>query len=436
MIAILGSARAYNAADEIGASHFTLSNGLHVVFSPAPGKLGVAVAVGYRVGATTEDASTAGTAHILEHMMTDIEVSPLQRGFPSIIERIGGISNAKTTFTGTIFYEYAPKSDLDYILSLEAYRMVHLRPTTMDLEREKQAAINEYQETIQVRPYGTSIEQMIALSAPTFEYAHLPVGSTKSIQSLTLPTAIEFYDRFYTPQNCTVVIVGDFKKNDVWLVVRHRLAGINKKAARPQAVLLPKPIRSAPAIVYRESSIPGTRIDITYRVPSRTPVERAAINILAEVLDGRVRRLPTPTAPIASGKVSVVDEGDTSLVWISAVVESRASWNGIFDQICREVSSFKGSQLREEEIAQLHLTLIDRLASLSDDPMLRAMTVASEAIMFRTTDSLNSVTRLQFGLSRRLLSRVDNLAREFLPITLVTRCSDNLVRTSENNLKR
>jgi len=415
--------------DVISASGFTLPNGLHVLFSRAPRRLGAAVALAYKIGAITEDPGNSGSAHVLEHLMTDAPMPGTGETFTSLVARAGGVSNAKTTFTTTLYFEYCLKSELAFILSLEAYRMRNLALTQTSLDHEKATAVNEYKSLNGRQPYGTAIEDALRLAAPSFEFSHSPTGTTETIGRLTLASVANVYRRYYKPGNAVLVVVADLSPQRVKRMVGQAFGNI--EASDVEAVSMTAP-SSGPSqkSVEEEANVPETRLDMLYRVRSGTVEERAADAVLEELLSNKIQHLAAPG--IAAANVTITDQGATSLIWISALLRRGAAAESAIASISEAAGALSTAAINDADLALIRRNVIDRMSTLADDAIERARALALEAIEGRPVDSLTSIAAMELEMPNRLRSSIAELASKFHPFVLIVRPTPAPTATETN----
>src|SRR5712691_1960997 len=128
-----------------GVTEYRLANGLKILLIPDRSIDTVTVNVTYLVGSRHEGYGETGMAHLLEHLM--FRGTPR---FPSIkadFQRRGARYNGSTSFDRTNYYETFPAGEktLDYVLDVEADRMVNASIARRDLDSEMTAVRNEFE---------------------------------------------------------------------------------------------------------------------------------------------------------------------------------------------------------------------------------------------------------------------------------------------------
>ena len=193
---------------------YTLANGLEVILSRDAGTPLVAVNLWYHVGPADEEPGRTGFAHLFEHMMFQCSRHvPCDSHF-KILEGAGASEiNGTTDFDRTNYFQTVPANQLELALWLESDRMGWLLDTlTLDSFMNQQDVVrNERRQSVENAPYGMAQEELFHLLFPKeHPYYASVIGSHADIQAATLENVKSFFKQFYTPNNATLAIVGDF----------------------------------------------------------------------------------------------------------------------------------------------------------------------------------------------------------------------------------
>src|SRR5262245_1081708 len=126
--------------------HVQLRNGLRVVIVPDGSTALVEVAARYEVGSREDPPGKAGLAHLVEHLM--FELQPSGPGSPPLIEFVRHASsffNAYTTWDSTHYTSEARSEMLEWLLKIEAIRLSHGCEALSEHEflREREVVRNE-----------------------------------------------------------------------------------------------------------------------------------------------------------------------------------------------------------------------------------------------------------------------------------------------------
>src|SRR3989442_8337457 len=204
-----------------------LENGLKVVAVPfdSPGLVAYWTVV--RAGSRNEvEPGKSGFAHFFEHMMfRGTETYPRER-YNALMKELGADTNAFTTDDYTAYHILAPASGLETIMTLESDRFMNLNYSVEDFKKEAGAVLGEYNKNAS-NPFQTLNEKLRAAAFAVHTYRHSTIGFLRDVQDM--PNQYEYsrqiFDRFYRPENCTLLVVGD--------VDPKKLAGLAQKYYGP-----------------------------------------------------------------------------------------------------------------------------------------------------------------------------------------------------------
>jgi zinc protease len=189
---------------------YTLSNGLQVILSEDHDVPVVHVEVWYHVGSKDEPAGRTGFAHLFEHLMFQGSAHHDQDYIQSMQE-VGAVVNGSTSTDRTNYFERVPAEELPRALFAEADRMGWLVLDDARLTNQRDVVRNERRQNYENRPYGAVRLALPELLWPErHPYAHPVIGSHEDLEAATLADVRDFFRTWYTPNNATLTIVGDF----------------------------------------------------------------------------------------------------------------------------------------------------------------------------------------------------------------------------------
>ena len=194
----------------------TLSNGLDVILSPDRSLPVTAVNVWYHVGSKNEEQGKTGFAHLFEHVMFEGSKNHDASYFEPL-QKVGANLNGSTTPDRTNYWENVPSNHLDLALWLESDRMGYLLEVLTDrkLDVQRDVVKNERRQNYENRPYGMApmLLQPALFPAP-HPYNWTTIGSPEDLDNASLDDVKSFFQTFYTPNNASLAIVGDFDVDD------------------------------------------------------------------------------------------------------------------------------------------------------------------------------------------------------------------------------
>ncbi|HBG26560.1 MAG: hypothetical protein A2Y10_02010 [Planctomycetes bacterium GWF2_41_51] len=281
-----------HAAEQQGkiVSH-TLNNGLKVLILEKDSMPVVSVQVWYHVGSIDEPNGLKGIAHLFEHMMFRGSKNFGPQEHFQLIKAAGGNCNAYTSDERTVYYERVPSDKLDLVLRLEADRMVWLKLDQNVLDTERQVVMEEYRMRVDNDPIGAIQKDVRKFLFSNNPYEFGPIGKMEDIQNFTVEDCQKFYNTYYSPNNATLVIVGDVKADEAIEMVENRFGFIDSSSipARPEIILSPK---RASVVNKSTTELPVPVSLLSFYTAGARDEDRAALEVLLySLVDGKSSRL-------------------------------------------------------------------------------------------------------------------------------------------------
>lgn len=268
---------------------FELDNGLKLIVKPDNRAPVVTSQVWYKVGSSYEYNGITGVSHILEHMMFKA-TDDLESGeFARIIAENGGSHNAFTGRDYTAYFQTMEKDRLPVSFRLEADRMRDLILDEDELEKEKKVVAEERRMRTDDNPQALTREAFYASAFVSSPYHHPIIGWMSDIENYQLDDLKRWYQKWYAPNNATVVVVGDVEPDAVYQLAQKYFGEL-----APEKVARPKPQIEKPqqGKRYVELNVPARLpyLMMGWKVPvlntADKPWEPYALEVLAGILDG------------------------------------------------------------------------------------------------------------------------------------------------------
>jgi zinc protease len=265
---------------------YKLKNGLEVILSEDHRLPLVSVNVWYHVGPANEREGLTGFAHLFEHMMFQGSRN-IDEPF-KVLEATGATTiNGTTDFDRTNYFETVPSNQLETALWLESDRMGFLldKLDARQLENQRDVVRNERREG-ENRPDELVEEGMVHTLFPrTHPYYANVIGSHADIEAAELDDVRAFSRQFYTPNNASVAIVGDFDRSKIKQIVEKYFGDIPPGPAVPKVQALTPPITSERRKVVTDQ----VELPRVYMAWITDPIYKpgdAEADMLAEILGG------------------------------------------------------------------------------------------------------------------------------------------------------
>ena len=219
---------------------YKMSNGYKVTIVPM--KNSPAVVKSYvNVGSMNETKNIKGISHFLEHMAfngTNGENGHLelkQGDSFKKIDKLGGWANASTNYAITDYVNSTPllgNKDLETQIRVIASMAEDLKLSEDMIKKEKgpvSSEINMIMDNPQTIALDQTIRTLFNVKNPADE---LVGGSVAHIQNLTREDVVDYYNKYYTPDNTNIVITGDVNPDEVMAIVSKNF--ISKKISKGQ----------------------------------------------------------------------------------------------------------------------------------------------------------------------------------------------------------
>jgi len=191
---------------------FRLANGLNVILHRDASIPAVAVNIWYHVGSANEKPGRTGFAHLFEHLMFEGSKHVPEGQFDILLEGAGGDNNGSTTNDRTNYVIDVPSNALELALYLESDRMGYLLDTMTPqrVDGQRDVVKNERRQSYENRPYGmASIEIDKMLWPANHPYSWPTIGYMEDLTAASHADVVEFFKKYYAPNNASLVIAGD-----------------------------------------------------------------------------------------------------------------------------------------------------------------------------------------------------------------------------------
>jgi zinc protease len=332
---------------------YTLQNGLQVILQVDRSLPLAHVNLRYHVGSKNEVQNRTGFAHLFEHMMGEGSKNAASN-YGAWLAKVGGSGNAYTVQDYTGYFETVPSGALEYALWLESDRLATL-PQALSQERfdnQRDVVWNERRQRIENEPYG---EWVVLLGQNLYPsghpYAHDVIGSHDDLKAATLDDVKEFFQRYYTPNNLSLVIAGNFDVTDAKKWVEKYFGAI------PPGPPLSRPVRwisklDSTKIVEVQDHVSQGRIYLAWPGPAFFAPGDIELQISASILKSQLSAdLVYNDPPLASDAACdqySMEDGSFFLVQVTA--RSGVALSEIEQKVSERIAKLAKDGPPEEEL--------------------------------------------------------------------------------------
>ena len=404
LVLAVGSAQA-------AVTDVTLDNGMRVIVQEDHRAPVMVSQVWYRAGSIDEFNGTTGVAHVLEHMMFKGTKNVPPGEFSRRIAAAGGRENAFTSRDHTAYFQQMQKDRLELALQLEADRMANLVISDELFAREIQVVMEERRLRTDDQAQSVVYERLMATAYQTHPYRRPIIGWMDDLQNMTGQDARDWYDRWYAPNNATLVVAGDVKADEV-IALAKRYFGVLPARALPARKPQLEPAQAGGKRIVVKAPAQVPYLLMAWHVPTLKDWEADtapyALQILAGVLSGndsaRLQKSLLKTQQIAvnaSAGYDAVSRGP-GLFMIDATPASGKSVADLEKAIRKELDRVKRDGISEAELARVKAQVIAGDVYQRDSLFYQAMQLGDyvtaglppEALA-RRVDKLRAVTAKQ-----------------------------------------
>ncbi|MDX7952542.1 pitrilysin family protein [Lichenihabitans sp. Uapishka_5] len=268
----------------------TLDNGMQVVVISDHRAPVVTHMVWYRNGSADDPAGKSGIAHFLEHLMFKGTARHPQGAFSDAVAEVGGQENAFTSNDYTAYFQRVTKDHLGTLMGFEADRMTNLELSDAVVVPERDVVLEERRMRTDTDPSAQLGEAVQAALYSHHPYGKPIIGWNHEIEGLNRADALDYYARFYTPENAILVVAGDVTYPEVEALARTTYGAIPARGAAPVRVRQQEPEPRAHRLVtLADPKVEQPSVQRLYVVPSYSSGaehEGAALEVLAHHLGG------------------------------------------------------------------------------------------------------------------------------------------------------
>ena len=265
----------------------TLDNGLQVVVIPYDSPGTVAYYTVVRTGSRDEvEPGHSGFAHFFEHMMFRGTEKYSKDQYNDILKRMGADSNANTSDDRTAYYIVGPVSELATMMDMESDRFQNLKYEEDAFRTEALAVLGEYNKSVS-NPIQPMFEKVRDLAFTKHTYKHTTLGFLEDIKAMPgyYDYSLQFFNRFYRPENATLLIVGDVKPQQVFEMAKKYYGGWKKGYQAPKVEAEPPQTQAKKAHIDWPNPV-RPHIMLGYHAPafSTTSSDSAALDLVGQLL--------------------------------------------------------------------------------------------------------------------------------------------------------
>lgn len=350
---------------------YTLPNGLKLLVLEDHSAPTFSYQTWFSVGSRDEKPGRTGLAHLFEHMMFKGTKVRKDGEFDRLLESAGAEGeNAFTSRDYTGYVQSLPSSKLDLIASLEADRMVGLIVNKESLDKEREVVQNERRFRNENNPNGQLFERIYEVAYTKHSYHWPVIGYDLDLRNASPRDCENFYQRFYAPNNATIVVVGDVKPLDVLATVS-KYYGALPASKIDRNISLPEPTQHRERMESMSLKSPVEKLVVGYHIPNANSEDFPAIEVAREILAGgkgsRLYRRLVDGGIATSVDLESAEHKDPGLLIMFINMQKGRTAKQALAVLDQEVRDMSAGHIKPEEIKRaisMHrFSVFDELAS-------------------------------------------------------------------------
>lgn len=353
-----------------GICEYRLQNGLRVLLFPDASKPTVTVNLVYGVGSVHENYGETGMAHLLEHLL--FKGTPTHPDIPGEMKQRGIDKNASTSLDRTNYYASFPANDatLDWLLALEADRMVNSRVAKSDLDSEMTVVRNEM-ESGENNPGGVLMKRMRSAAYDWHNYANLPIGARSDVEGVPIGNLQAFYRTYYQPDNALLIVAGRFEPAKVLPRIASNFGPLKKPARTLPLAHTVEPAQDGERQVTVRRVGDIALVAASYHVPALAQPDSAALAVLANVLgdnpNGRLYKALVEPKIAAFSATSGESMHDPGLFTLIAAMPKTGDAAKAETELLKQAEDIAARPVSEQEVVDAKQRIANAIELLLSD---------------------------------------------------------------------
>lgn len=383
-------------AQQVDYELYTLDNGLDVILHQDNTAPVVTVGVMYHVGAKDEVEGRTGFAHFFEHLLFE-GTKNIERGeWFDIVSANGGQNNANTTFDRTYYYETFPSNNLELGLWMESERMFHPVINQIGVDTQNEVVKEEKRTRVDNAPYGkiiysTGINPYMFKKHP---YKGSVIGTMEDLDAAELDEFLDFFDKFYGPNNATLVIAGDIKLNETKTLAEKYFGEIPRGKEVSRVKIEEDPITETIVATEYDDNIQIPAKVFVYRTPGMGERDAYVLDMISSILtDGKSSRLYKRLVDEEKIALEVLalnrTQEDYGTYVMGGLAMGDADLSQIANSVDEEIEKLKTELISDREYEKLQNKFENRYVSSNSSIEGIASQLATYHVLYKDVDLIN-----------------------------------------------
>jgi len=349
-----------------GVSEWQLNNGMRILLLPDPSQENFYVNITYLVGSGDEGYGETGMAHLLEHLVfKGTPKRPGQTIMDELTEHGAGV-NGSTWLDRTNYYQAltAKPGYLEWILDLEADRMINSFIAQEDLDSEMSVVRNEW-ERGENSPFGVLSKRVRSVAYDWHNYANSTIGARADIENVPIERLQGFYRKWYQPDTTVLIIAGKIDIDETLDLVVEKFGSIPRPDRTGEMEIFEnyshEPAQDGERSVVLERVGDIQLVFMAHHIPSISSPDHAALSALGYILgsgvNSRLYKNVVETKLATSAYARTENFKFPGLFWVNAGIPLDGSVEDAEAALLATIEELQENPPTEEELNRYQLAV-------------------------------------------------------------------------------
>lgn len=400
-------------AQQIEFEEYDLSNGLHVILHQDHSAPVVITSVMYHVGAKDEQPDRTGFAHFFEHLLFEGTENIGRGEWFKIVSSNGGRNNANTSDDRTYYYEVFPSNNLQLGLWMESERLLHPVINQIGVDTQNEVVKEEKRLRVDNQPYGNILKAVKENIFKNHPYRWTTIGEMEHLDAATLDEFLDFYEKFYIPNNAVLVVAGDFDKKQAKKWIEEYFGPIKKGKLIPKKEYVEEPITEEIRATWKDPNVQIPMYLTAYRTPSMKSRDARILDMISMVLsDGKSSRLYKRLVDVEKKALELgsfnFSQEDYGTYFTYALPIGETTMDEIIDVFSDEIKKLQTDLISEREYQTIINKLENRYVSSNSNVEGVAHNLATYYLLYKDVNLINTEMDIYRSISREEIREAAN----------------------------
>ena len=333
----------------------TLPNGLQLILREDHSAPVVSAQIWCRAGSVDEGRWLgAGLSHVLEHMLFKGTSTRPGARIDQEVQSAGGYMNAYTSFDRTVYWINVPNTGTRVAVDILCDIVQNATLPEEELIKELDV-IRREMDMGHDDPGRRSGRRLFETAYVRSPYRYPVIGLLDIFNKVSRADLVSYYSEKYAPNNCFLVVVGDFISDEIISQVTEAFAKSGARAV-PPSLIASEPSQTSPREVMEEGSVELGHFHFAWHTADLRHEDTPALDVLSTLLgSGRSSRLyqsvRDKAALVHSASAWIYTPGQAGLFGISGVCDGN-KFTPAREAILAEVERMKDHPVSTAELAK------------------------------------------------------------------------------------